>query len=82
MVDVKTGKLPATVTAVELMNGGLYKVTVAFWDGTVGTYIVPQNLATYEGVRISALVFAMLTDKPPTNVNKPHRSHSKKVTKP
>ena len=66
-------KLPATVTAVEPLKGGLYGVTVAFWDGTMGTYIVPETLATYEGIRISALVYAQLMQLPPYNPRKPHR---------
>lgn len=65
-------KLPATVTEVERIRGGMYQVTVAFWDGTMGTYVVPEELATYEAVRISALVFASLTDKYETNLAKPH----------
>jgi hypothetical protein len=68
-------KLPVTVTAVNPMKAGLYTVVVAFSDGTLGSYIVPETLATYDAVRISALVFAMLTDKPPTNLDKPHGKH-------
>lgn len=65
-------KLPATVTAIERLRGGVYRVTVAFWDGTIGTYVVPETLATYEGIRISALVFAQLSQLPPYNPGKPH----------
>jgi hypothetical protein len=75
-------KLPVTVTAVNPMKAGLYSVVVAFDDGTMGSYIVPETMATYDAVRISALVFAMLTDKPPTNLDKPHGKHTRYEPRP
>jgi hypothetical protein len=75
-------KLPATVTKVERLKGGMFGVTVAFWDGTMGTYIVPETLATYEGIRISALVFAQLSQPPPPNLDKPHRVHTRRTPRP
>jgi hypothetical protein len=37
-------------------------VTVAYADGTVGQFIIPQSLATMEAVTISALAMGVLLD--------------------
>lgn len=54
-------KLPLTVTAVTDMGGGLYAVTVAYADGTTGTLLIPDTLATVDAVRISALAMGTLS---------------------
>ena len=54
--------LPVTVLSVTPSGTGLYRVEVAFADGTTRWYIVPDNLATVEGVRISALAMATLSE--------------------
>lgn len=56
-----TALLPVTVLSVERSTTGLYKVEVAMADGTSRWYVIPDNLATVEGVRISALAMATLT---------------------
>jgi hypothetical protein len=53
-------KLPLTVTNVTPRPGKLWAVTVAYHDGTVGQFIVPQTLATMEAVTISALAIGVL----------------------
>jgi hypothetical protein len=65
-------KLPATVISVERMRAALYVVRVAFWDGTLESFIVPETLATTEGVRFSTLVYAQLMDQYETNLGKPY----------
>lgn len=55
-------KLPATVTTVELLSAGTYGVTVAFFDGTTQSFLIPDNMATVEAVRIAALAMAVLSD--------------------
>jgi hypothetical protein len=55
-------KLPLTVTNVVARSGSLWTVTVAYADGTVGQFIVPQSLATMEAVTISALAMGVLLD--------------------
>lgn len=55
-------KLPVTVTSVQARKGGLYAVTVAFFDGTIGQYLIPPSMATVEAVTISALAMATLSD--------------------
>jgi hypothetical protein len=55
-------KLPATVTVVERLSAGTYGVTVAFWDGTTASFLIPDNLATAEAVSISAVAMAVLSD--------------------
>jgi hypothetical protein len=67
-------KLPVTVTAVTARKGGLYAVTVAYFDGTVGQFLIPPTLATVEAVTISALAMATLSDMviPGPNLRTPH----------
>ena len=55
-------KLPVTVTRVELLSGGTYGVTVAYNDGTTQSFLIPENMATVEAVRISTLAMAVLSD--------------------
>jgi hypothetical protein len=55
-------KLPVTVTMVKRNKGGTFTVTVAYFDGSVGQFIVPVNLATVEAVTISAMAMAALSD--------------------
>ena len=59
-------KLPVTVTAVVRYSGSLWAVTVAYNDGTTGTYLIPDSMATIQAVTISALAMAVVTD---LNVN-------------
>lgn len=65
-------KLPLTVTNVQKRKGGLYTVTVAYADGTTANYIIPVNLATIEGVTISALAMGMLSTQPVVQLTGPH----------
>lgn len=67
-------KLPVTVTAVTPKAGGLYNVTVVYYDGTVGQFLIPPTLATAEAVYMSALVMATLSDMvtPSPNARVPH----------
>lgn len=55
-------KLPVTVTSVQARAGGLYAVTVAYFDGTIGQFLIPPSMATVEAVTISALAMATLSD--------------------
>ena len=54
--------LPVTVLSVTPSGTGLYKVEVAMADGSTRWYMIPDNLATVEGVRISALAMATLSE--------------------
>lgn len=72
-------KLPLTVTQVVPRGGGLYVVTVAYADGTLGNYIIPVNLATIEGVTLSALAMGMLSDLDVAQLTGPHRKHPSMV---
>ncbi len=56
-------KLPLTVTKVERLAGATWGVTVAFWDGTIANYLIPETMATVEAVRISALAMGVLSDQ-------------------
>lgn len=67
--------LPLTVTAVERAPGNLYKVIVAFADGTLHHYLVPETLATVEAVTISALAMGMLLDLDVQPFYAHHRGH-------
>lgn len=58
-------KLPVTVTSITKLTGQTYEVAVAYFDGTVGYFLVPETLATTQGVRLSALVMAQLVDIAP-----------------
>jgi hypothetical protein len=68
-------KLPATVTSVTQAKGGLFAVTVAYWDGTTQNYLIPPTLATAEGVTLSALVMATLADISKGYYSSPHSKH-------
>lgn len=68
-------KLPLTVTEVEPLAGQLYGVKVAFFDGTTANYIVPVSLATIEGVSISAVAMAVLSDPDVVAKSGHHRGH-------
>lgn len=68
-------KLPLTVTEVTDRGGGLYVVTVAYADGTLGNFIIPANLATVEGVTLSSLAMGMLSDPSIAQWTAPHRKH-------
>ena len=69
--------LPVTVLDVEYLGTGLYGVKVALADGTTTNMIIPDSIATIEGVRISAVALAMLLDpnRPPTPGH--HRGHKR-----
>lgn len=67
-------KLPVTVTNVERLTGQTYVVTVAYFDGTTQDYLVPETMATTQGVRLSALVMAQLVDIAPPAYFKHHPS--------
>ena len=67
--------LPLTVIAVEPAPGRLYRVTVAFADGTLHHYLVPETLATVQAVTISALAMGMLLDLNTQPVYHHHRGH-------
>jgi hypothetical protein len=70
-------KLPLTVTSVEKRPAGLYAVTVAYFDGTTGTYLIPETMATVDAVRMSALAMGMLSDPVIVRRNHPHRKHQR-----
>ena len=70
-------KLPLTVESVDRLTGSLWGVTVAFADGTTGNYLVPDNLATLEAVRISAIALAVLSEGPGGMFEAPHRVHTR-----
>ena len=55
-------KLPATVTVVEQLAGGTYGVTVAYNDGTTGSFLIPDSMVNAEAVRISVIAMAVLSD--------------------
>ncbi len=67
--------LPVTVTEVTDLGTGIWGVTVALADGTLARYVIPDNLATIEGVTISALAMAQLLDPAVTRVTAHHRHH-------
>lgn len=67
--------LPLTVESVTNIGGQLYQVTVTMADGTLQHYLIPVSLATVEGVTISALAMATLSDPAVTFVNAHHRYH-------
>ena len=73
-------KLPATVISVERMKAALYVVRVAFWDGTLESFVVPETLATYQAVTLSTLVYAQLMDRYETNLGKPFGMSDQEVT--
>lgn len=75
-------KLPATVTAVTQVAGGLFNVTVAFWDGTTQNYLIPPTLATVQAVTLSATVMAMLNDIELGYYTHPHRKHPRFLPRP
>ena len=54
------GLLPVTVTEVKRLKSATWGVSVTFADGSTGNYVVPESVATYDGVRLSALVIAQL----------------------
>lgn len=64
-------KLPATVIAVDKLQPGLYVVQVAFWDGTLESFIIHETLATVESVKLATMVYAQLVDIYETNLGKP-----------
>jgi len=66
-------KLPLTVTSVTKQGGGLYAVTVAFFDGTTANYLIPETMATVDAVRLSALAMGMLSDLTARSAYKPRR---------
>lgn len=67
--------LPLTVTAIEDIGSHLYGVTVAMVDGSTFHYVVPESLATIEGVSISAVALGQLLDATPQRVNAHHGKH-------
>lgn len=75
-------KLPLTVTNVAKRAGDLYVVTVAYADGSLGNYIIPPNLATVEGVTISALAMGMLSDLAVAQWTAPHHKHPRYSPRP
>ena len=70
-------KLTLTVESVDRLTGSLWGVTVVFADGTTGHYLVPDNLATLEAVRISAIALAVLAEGPGGMFEAPHRVHTR-----
>jgi hypothetical protein len=68
-------KLPVTVTNVVKNKGGTYTVTVAYFDGSVGQFIIPLSLATVEAVTVSAMAMAALSDIITNGPNFPGPSH-------
>ena len=75
-------KLPVTVLDVETRSGGSYAVRVAYYDGTTGVYLIPATLATVQGVTISALAMAVLSDNPDFGPNFPGPSHRRYRPRP
>lgn len=75
-------KLPATVTEVKQVAGGLFAVTVAFWDGTTQNYLIPPTMATVQAVTLSASVIAMLNDVELGYYTHPHRKHPRFLPRP
>jgi hypothetical protein len=75
-------KLPLTVTQVVPKPGQLWAVQVAFADGSTGWYIVPQTLATIEGVTISALALGVLMDIATANLTSHGPSHRRFEPRP
>jgi hypothetical protein len=73
-------KLPATVIEVRRLKAAMYLVRVAFWDGTLESFIVPETLATTEAVRFSTLVYAQLMDQYETNLGKPFGMSDQEVS--
>lgn len=71
--------MPATVIEVRPLKAAMYLVRVAFWDGTLESFIVPDTLATYQGVRFSTLVYAQLMDRYETNAGKPFSMSDQEV---
>lgn len=67
--------LPLTVTSVDHVGGETYGVTVAFADGSTGSYLIPASMATIEAVSISAVALAQLTDPNRPYANVHHRGH-------
>lgn len=67
--------MPVTVTAVTPKPGGLYAVSVAFVDGTVGQFLVPTTMATVQAVTISAIAMATLSDIAQASATKHGPSH-------
>ena len=67
--------LPLTVTAVDYIGAELYRVSVAFADGTVDNFIIPASMATVEAVTFAAAAFGTLTDPSRPYVNTHHRHH-------
>lgn len=59
--------LPVTVTDVTYMGRDLWGVMIAMADGTLTHLVVPDSVATLEGVRIAVAAMAVLLDpvKPP-----------------
>lgn len=55
-------KLPVTVTQVAYWKSDLWAVTVAYGDGTTGTYLIPRTMATVQAVTISALAMATVLE--------------------
>jgi hypothetical protein len=66
--------LPVTVLAVERAPGGLWRVEVAYSDLSTRWFLVPETLATVEGVRISALALATLAERA-ARLDFPHHRH-------
>lgn len=63
--------MPATVIAVDKLRPQLYVVQVAFWDGTLESFIIHETLATVESVKLATMVYAQLMDIYETNLGKP-----------
>lgn len=64
-------KLPATVIAVSKLRPQLYVVQVAFWDGTLESFIIHETLATAESVKLATMVYAQLVEIYETNLAHP-----------
>jgi hypothetical protein len=75
-------KVPVTVTAVTRRQGQTWAVTVSFADGTTANYLIPETMATVDGVRISALAMATLASMPAAQVTRPHRVHTRYWPRP
>lgn len=67
--------LPVAVESVVPIGGGLAGVTLALADGTRYRVVIPDNLATLEGVRLSALAVASLLDTAQWAPGAHHKGH-------
>lgn len=75
MAGALLSTLPLTVTSVEPVAGGLWKVTVAMADGTSRHMLIPETLATIEAVKLSSLALAQLLNVATTPVYHHHHGH-------